>query len=157
MRIIIFSIITLLTFSAAYAADNNKDYMKVYTVKGKFADVKDDVVMAIQGEGLVINNTSHIGKMLDRTGKDLGFKKKVYLYAQAIEFCSAVVSRKTMEANPHNIVFCPYVIAIYELPAEPGKIYIAFRRPLLVGSATSKKALKAVETLLDRIIKEAIG
>lgn len=155
MRRAIFSIIALLTFMMGCAAET--DYIKVYTVKGKFADVKDDVVMAIQDEGLVVNNTSYIGKMLDRTGKDLGFKKKIYLHAQAVEFCSATVSRKTMEANPHNIVFCPYVILIYELPKEPGKIYIAFRRPDIVGSAASKKSLKAVETLLDKIIKEAVG
>jgi hypothetical protein len=61
-----------------------------------------------------------------------------------------------METDPHNIVFCPYIIAIYTLPAESNKVYVAYRRPLPVGSAESRQSLEAVEKLLDEIIAEAI-
>jgi uncharacterized protein (DUF302 family) len=111
---------------------------------------------ALTGRGLVVNNVAHIGDMLERTGKDLGGAKQVYVKAESIEFCSATVSRKMMEADPHNIVFCPYIIAIYVLPDTPDKTYVSFRKPDQVGSKQSKSALKDVENLLREIIKEAI-
>ena len=61
-----------------------------------------------------------------------------------------------MEADRHNIVFCPYIISVYSLPDEPGKVYLSYRRPELVGNAASKAALKDVEKLLDSIIDETL-
>ena len=146
-------LLLVLAVPSAFAA---KDYMTSYTVKGAFEDVRDKVVFTIEGRGLVINNTSHIGDMLERTGKDLGAGKQIFLKADALEFCSATLSRTMMEADPHNIVFCPYTINIYVLPADPKTVHLSFRKPDLVGSAQSKKSLKAVEDLLNSIIKEAI-
>jgi hypothetical protein len=94
--------------------------------------------------------------MLTRTGKDIGAGTQIFAEAEALEFCSATVSRQMMEADPHNIVFCPYIIAIYTLPGEKDKVYVAFRRPLPVGSAESRAALEAVEKLLDDIVADAI-
>lgn len=130
--------------------------MESFVSKYDFDTVKQNVQEALTGRGLVVNNVAHIGEMLDRTGKDLGAGKQVYLKAEAIEFCSATVSRKMMEADPHNIVFCPYVISIYVLPTMPDKTYVAFRKPDMVGSKQSKAALKDVEVLLREIIEEAI-
>ena len=137
----------------SYAAGS---HMKVFTTTGDFDDVKDNIVFAINGLGMIINNTSHIGEMLDRTGQDLGSAKKIYLKAEALEFCSATVSRNMMEADPDNIVFCPYIISIYVLPNDSSKVYVAYRKPEITGSARSRKALKAVDTLLTDIIKEAL-
>jgi hypothetical protein len=75
--------------------------------------------------------------------------------AEGIEFCSATLSRKMMEADPHNIVFCPYVISVYVLPGTPDKTYVSFRKPDLVGSKASRAALQEVEKLLREIAKEA--
>jgi hypothetical protein len=61
-----------------------------------------------------------------------------------------------MEADPHNIVFCPYIIAIYVMPDQPERVHIAFRRPQYVGSPTSKESLRKVNQLLEDIVKEAI-
>lgn len=138
---------------SAFAAGK---YMTSYQIKGEFDDVRDSIVFAINGRGMVINNVSHIGEMLERTGKDLGASKQIFLKAESLEFCSATVSRSMMEADPHNIVYCPYIINVYVLPADPKTVYVTFRKPDLVGSAQSKKALKAVEDLLNGIIKEAI-
>ena len=91
-----------------------------YSVQAKYADVHEDIVQAITNRGMVISATSHIADMLDRTGKDVGSDKKIYRQAQDGLFCSAVVSRKAMEADAHNAVFCPYGIAVYELQSEPG-------------------------------------
>jgi uncharacterized protein (DUF302 family) len=131
-------------------------HMSVYTKQGTFADVKDAVEMAITGRGFVINNISHVGNMLERTGKDLGDGKQVFLQAEALEFCSATVSRKMMEADPDNIVFCPYIISIYVLPSKPGEVRVAFRKTQMVGSQKSQNALTDVNVLLTEIIQEAL-
>jgi uncharacterized protein (DUF302 family) len=150
------ALLCLMLVLAAPSAFAGKDYMMSYTAKGTFEEVRDKVVFTIEGRGLVINTVSHIGEMLERTGKDLGAGKQIFLKAESLEFCSATVSRSMMEADPRNIVFCPYVINVYVLPADPKTVHITFRKPDLVGSAQSRKALKAVEDLLNSIIKEAI-
>lgn len=130
-----------------------------YSADAKFDTVRDDLHDAILAKGLVIDNTSYIAKMLARTGKDVGSSKTVYAdgQGQAFSFCSAVISRKTMEADPHNMVFCPYTLVVYSTAAEPGKVHVAYRRPILTnGSDASRAALKDVETLLDGIARDAL-
>jgi hypothetical protein len=148
----------LVMTSMAWAAD--ADPTVRYSARARFENVRDDLVSAITGRGLVIDHNSHIGKMLDRTGKDLGATKRMYGedQGQSFSFCSGTVSRKTMEADPHNIVFCPYTISVYSLRGEPDKVYVAYRRPLpLDSNAASKKALQEVEALLDGIAREALN
>lgn len=132
------------------------DHMEVFTRKGTFADVKEAVEMSITGRGFVINNVSHIGNMLARTGKDVGGGKQVFVEAEALEFCSATVSRNMMETDPDNIVFCPYIIAIYVVPQKPNEVRVAYRKTQMVGSKGSQDSLKAVNDLLTEIIKEAV-
>ncbi len=131
-----------------------------YSTDAKFDTVRDDLQEAIVAKGLVVDNTSYVARMLDRTGKDVGSTKAIYAdgQGQAFTFCSAVLSRKTMEADPHNMVFCPYTLVVYSTAAEPGKVYVAYRRPLLPdGSEAARAALKEVETLLDGIAREALN
>ncbi len=129
-----------------------------YSKAAQFEDVRDDLKAAIENRGLVIDHTSHIHDMLERTGKDLGTTTAVYVNAESYMFCSAVVSRRTMEADPHNIVFCPYVIAVYTVLNEPDKVYVAYRRPQQpAGTPQSQASLKAVEELLDGIAREALN
>lgn len=142
---------------AAKAPETRNDYRVTYVVKAKYDDVREQVVQAINGKGIQINNVSYIGAMLLRTGKDLGYKKQIYTKAQAFEFCSATVSRFTMEADPHNVVFCPYIIALYELAGQEGTIYVSYRRPELVGSEQSRKSLQGVEALIEEIVQEALS
>lgn len=132
-------------------------HLVLQKAQGKFADVKEDVVNAVIKRGLVVDSVSQIGDMLTRTGKDLGAKTKVYDKADAIQFCSATLSRRMVEADPTNIVFCPYVIVVYTRPAEPGTVYVAYRRPTIVGSAESRAALAAVDDLLGAIVREAVA
>ncbi|MGA7595936.1 MAG: DUF302 domain-containing protein [Gallionella sp.] len=150
-------LIPILLFAGlAHGAMAEGDHMAVSVKTGNFEDVRDDVKMAITDRGMVINNVSHIGEMLERTGKDLGDGKQVFLKAEALEFCSAVVSRKMMEADPDNIVFCPYVIAVYVVPEKPKEVRVAYRKPQIVGSPASQKALKAVDALLYGIVNDAM-
>jgi uncharacterized protein (DUF302 family) len=147
---------TLLFAVSAHSSLAAGDYMAVFTKTGNFEDVRDDVEMAITDRGMVINNVSHVGEMLARTGKDLGDSKQIFIKAEALEFCSAVVSRNMMEPDPDNIVFCPYVITVYVVPEKPGEVRVAYRKPLVVGSPDSQKALKAVDELLSGIVKDAL-
>lgn len=125
------------------------DGAKVITAKGKFADVRDDLVAAIEQRGLVINFTAHVGDMLRRTGHDLGKTTRIYEQADVIEFCSATASRAMMEADPHNLVYCPYTIAVYTLPGKPGVVYLAYRK------YPQTAALKPVDKLISGIIADA--
>jgi uncharacterized protein (DUF302 family) len=145
-----------LVFGNAVAADASASVRETFVTTDDFDTVKAFLIDALTSRGLVVNNTSHVGEMLERTGKDLGATKQIFVKAEGLEFCSATYSRKMMEADPHNIVFCPYVIAIYVLPSEPGKTYVSFRRPQPVGSKQSQEALQDVEKLLRGIVKEAL-
>jgi len=135
-----------LMIALSAAAD---DGATVVAAKGKFADVRDDLVAAIGKRGLVINFTAHVGDMLERTGRDLGNAKRIYDKAEVIEFCSATASRSMMEADPRNLVFCPYTIAVYTLPGKPGEVYLAHRK------YPQNAALKPVTDLLQGIIADA--
>ena len=129
-----------------------------YSKAGKFEDVRDDLKIAIEGRGLVIDYQSYVNRMLERTGKDVGSTRELYADAQAFVFCSAALSRKTMEADTANVALCPYSVVVYEKAQEPGKVYVSYRRPWRPdGSAASKAALKEVEKLLDGVAREALG
>jgi uncharacterized protein (DUF302 family) len=128
----------------------------VRSTKGEFKEVKERVLHAIENRGLVLNYTARIGAMLERTGKDIGAARRIYGEAEMLEFCSARVSRDTMEADPRNISYCPYSIAIYTLPKEKAKVYISYRRIEASGSGQSAKALGAVNKLLADIVAEAL-
>ena len=67
-----------------------------YSKRAKFDDVRDDLKLAIEGRGLVIDYHSFVGRMLERTGKDVGSARKLYTDAQAFVFCSAAL--KEVEA-----------------------------------------------------------
>lgn len=146
--------LNLVTAGSTFAAESS--VRETFVTKDDFDTVKTFVQEALTSRGLVVNNVSHVGEMLERTGKDLGATKQIFVKAEGLEFCSATYSRKMMEADPHNIVFCPYVISIYVLPDEPGKTYVSFRRPEMTGSKQSQEALRDVEKLLRDIVKEAL-
>ena len=130
-----------------------------YSKKGaKFDDVRDELKLAIEDKGLVIDYESYVNRMLERTGKDVGSARKLYADAQAFVFCSAALSRKTMEADPANVSLCPYSMMVYATAADPGTVRVSYRRPWRPdGSAASKAALKEVEALLDGIARKALG
>jgi len=121
----------------------------VTPVQGRFDEVRDALVFAIEGKGLVINYTGHIGDMLERTGKDIGSTRRIYDRAESFEFCSARVSRQMMEADPANIVNCPFVVSVYTLPGKPGTVFVAYRKPIA--------GLKAVDALLHELVAETAG
>lgn len=150
-------VLLILSINMPAIAGNTGGFSKIYTTKGDFDSVRDSLVTAVEGRGLKINHINHISEMLDRTGKDLGTTQQIYLNAEQIEFCSAVLSRKMMAANPANILMCPYSIAVYNLPAQPNTIYVAYRIPAAVNDKASAAVFLEVEKLLNDIIQEGIS
>lgn len=150
--LLLFCLFTVVA-GVAQAADN---FNALFKTHGKFEDVRDLLVSTIEGRGLKINHANYIADMLERTGKDLGATKQVYVQGEQFEFCSATISRKMMEADPHAIVMCPYIISVYTIPNDGDTVYLAYRKPAATGNKALKKALADVEGLLTGIIKEAI-
>ncbi len=126
------------------------DGMIERTVEGDFADIAFAVESAIIGRGLVIDHTSHVGAMLERTKGDVGATATVFTAADIFQFCSATFSRQVMEADPANIRFCPYGIYVWERPDAPGKVTVAFRD-------YPDGPMQVVEGLLSGIVAEALG
>lgn len=152
LKRLVYGCALLALFSVAVTASA----AQVRTIKGGFADVKERVVMALENRGLVLNYTARVGDMLDRTGRDLGRTQRIYGQAEVLEFCSAALSRSTMEADPHNIVLCPYAIAIYTLPQASDTVYVSYRPLGNSGSEQSTQALRAVDKLLADVVAEAL-
>jgi uncharacterized protein (DUF302 family) len=119
----------------------------VYTFEGSFEDATFAVESAIVGEGLVIDHVSHVGEMLNRTGADVGSDKMIFTNADIFLFCSAVVSRQVMEADPMNITHCPYGIFVMETADG-----------VMVGHKDYPDgSMQAVENLMQQIVAEAVG
>ncbi len=152
----LFLTVVLMAYSLGSHAADKDSYSVVYTAHGDFEFIRDAVAAAVEGQGLKINHFNKISAMLDNTAAAVGSTRKVYLNAEQIEFCSATVSRQMMEADPHSVAMCPYIISIYNLPADPKTIYISYRKPPVVSSPKSRAAFRAEEKLLDSIIKEGI-
>ena len=114
---------------------------------GSFDDATFAVESAIVGKGLVIDYVSHVGEMLERTRADIGSDVKVFDAADIFLFCSAKVSREVMEADPMNIVHCPYTVFVIE---KDGNVQVGHRD-------YPDGAMQQVETLLSGIVSEAIG
>jgi uncharacterized protein (DUF302 family) len=137
---------------AALAAEG---YTVLFKTQGTFQDVRDSLESAIEGKGLKINHTNKIAEMLERTGKDIGATRQVYVNGEQFEFCSATISRRMMEADPHAMVMCPYIVSVYTIPDDKN-VYIAYRKPAASRNSALKKALADVEKLLTEIIRDAM-
>jgi len=128
----------------------------VFVTDNSYEVIRDNLEQAIIGRGLVVSSISHVGDMLARTGLDLGATRQIYAHAEVLEFCSYALSRRMMEADPANIAFCPYGIAIYERADQPGRIYLAHQRLQGLGSGIVNETMKEIDALLDDIIQEAM-
>lgn len=118
-----------------------------YPFDGTFDEATMAVEAAIIGKGLVIDYRSHVGEMLNRTAADVGSTVKVYDNADVFLFCSAVLSRKMMEADPLNIAHCPYGVFVMD---RAGQVSVGYRQ-------MPEGPMQQVQTLLDEIAREAAG
>lgn len=121
-----------------------------YDTSDSFDDVVFGLENAIIDQGLVIDSVSHTGDMLERTKGDVGSDVTIFTNADIFSFCSAQISREVMEADPMNVVFCPYDIFVIVRPETPDTTTIGFR-------SFPDGEMKKVEALLDGIARAAIG
>ena len=135
---------TLLALPAAA-----QDLVTTEVVEGEFADVVAYVEDAIVNRGFKVDYHGRIGEMLQRTADDVGAQKALYRNAEFLQFCSAVVSRRAMEADIGNIAYCPYIVFAYEPEATPGSVTVGFRR-LPDGPGRDE-----VNALLEEILSES--
>ncbi|WP_439102822.1 hypothetical protein [Congregibacter sp.] len=124
----------------------------IYKTEGLYHNVRDDLVLAIQGEGLVISYTAHLASMLQRTADATGAQKQVYENAESLLFCSAELTYELTLSNPHNITLCPYSISIYTLSADPDTVHLSIRAPEL-----EQPDYAAVHQLLEQIIAATLS
>ena len=138
------SLILSLTLSSHVLAQNPAI---TYAFDGTFEDATFSVESAILDAGLVIDYVSHTGEMLERTGQDLGSDVRIFDAADIFLFCSAVVSRRVMEADPMNVAHCPYSIFVAD---RAGEVMIGYRR-------YPDGIMQQVQALLDSLVQDALG
>ena len=119
----------------------------IYKYDGSFDDAAFSLESAIIDRGLNIDYVSHVGDMLARTGQDVGSDITLFEQAEIYIFCSAVLSRKMMEADPMNIAHCPYGIFVAD---REGQVMVGYRN-YPVGP------MQEVQSLLAEIVEEALA
>lgn len=147
----------MLAAAPAGAQGVEGEHVVLHSVEGAFEDVRMDLESAILNRGLVIDYEAMVGDMLDRTAEDVGAEEQIYTHARTMQFCSATLSRATMEADPANLAFCPYALFLYEEAGEEGVVHVGYRRLPLAGDEASRAALFEVNALLDEIVTEVVG
>lgn len=145
MKRLLASLAMTIMASSVSAAD-----MITYDTDQSFDDVTFGLENAILDAGLVIDSVSHTGEMLERTKGAVGSDVTLFTNADVYSFCSAKLSREVMEADPMNIVYCPYDIFVMVRPETPDTTTIGFR-------TYPDGAMKQIEALLDGLAKAAIG
>lgn len=129
----------------AGSATAQEAHVSVYD--GTFEDAAFELEQAITSQGLVIDLVSHVGDMLNRTGGDVGSDVVIYDNADIYIFCSAQVSRQVMEADPANLVHCPYSIYVAE---REGEVTLGYRD-------FPDGPMQAVEDMLGGIVETVVG
>ena len=137
--------------SVALATEQGDKLTRIFSIEEDYADAKQDLLDAIADKGLVVSYTAHAKKMFDRTAKVTGEKTPVYDHAEIVLFCKADLSQDLVQANPHNLILCPYAIAIYVLHKEPKRVYLSFRE-----QDKSQPVTKPITQLLQQIIDDVI-
>ncbi len=182
---IIHSLLAILFFSLTISLPVTAGGLWVHhSVEEEFDTIKEYIEEGITNQGLVVAHRSDVGGMLERTGKDMvsrvqdiahtmvsKAKRKIgmagesgqrttaasatFARSEIIEFCSANLSRKMTDADPANVIFCPYSIAIYTTTDEPGVVHVSYLQLSKIGSTKSHDVLKEVEAMLEQIVSEA--
>ena len=136
----------LISAALLAAAPSRAEDVALTPFDGTVEDAAFLLESAIIGEGLVVEFTSHVGEMLERTGADLGAGPSPVGDAQILLFCSATVSRAAMEADPTNVANCPYAVFAAVIDGET-----------VVGHRSFPEASMApVNELLSRIVAAAV-
>ncbi len=120
------SVLAILLFVAAIAVNAEtvaSEPVLTFTADDDYESVKENLQLAITGQGLRISGTLHVQEMLARTSKDLGYDSNIYAQAESFEFCSADISHRMIRADPRNLTVCPFTISFYTLAANPEQVF----------------------------------
>lgn len=150
-----FFLLVVAAMPAAPAAADDSPIVTV-EVEAEFGDVLDSVKSTIAGRGINIAHVLPASEMLNRTGESFGVRENVFIEAQTVEFCSARISHHLAQANPENILLCPFTISVYVLTSDPGHVRVSYRRPYTIDPA-SAPAVKEIVELVEGIIEEAVA
>ncbi|MGR3377762.1 DUF302 domain-containing protein [Salipiger abyssi] len=140
----------LLAMLALAAGPALAEEVVTYDTDQSFDDVTFGLENAIIDAGLVIDHVSHTGDMLERTRADVGSDVVIFDHADIYSFCSAQLSREVMEADPMNVMFCPYDIFVMVRHDAPEITTIGFR-------AYPEGEMQKIHDLLDGLARTAIG
>lgn len=150
--VFIFTLVANLTIASDASEQPKKSEVSwVYSAEATFNEVKDDLILAIESKGAVVSYTAHASDMLDRTAVALGIKEKVYHKAEVLLFCKAELSHTMVKNNPHDLLLCPYPIAIYSLTSDPEVTYLTIQAPI-----KGVQSYQAIHKLLVEIITETL-
>ncbi|WP_245410014.1 DUF302 domain-containing protein [Pararhizobium haloflavum] len=123
----------------------------LYTVMSDlpYEDVALALSDAIVNRGYVVDHEGDVAGMLARTAEEVGADDTIYTDAQFFQFCSAVVSRDMMSADPANIAYCPYIVFVYAPADESETVTVGYRK--LPGGGGRDEA----NDMLTEIVDEA--
>jgi hypothetical protein len=141
--------------TAQQAPDMTSGAVSIYQSTEPLDVLKENLHMAITNRGLLVSGALHISEMLNRTAPDLGISTPVYDHAEALEFCSAVLSHRMTQAHPLNLSACPFVIALYTVPENPATVNVVFRKTVLAGDQDGALAA-TIDNFLHQIVREAL-
>jgi uncharacterized protein (DUF302 family) len=136
-------LVTALVLAAMPAA---AEEVVTHDFDGSYEDATFALENAIIGQGLVVDHVSDVGDMLARTREDVGSDVVLYDGAVVMQFCSASLSRKMMEADPLNIAHCPYGIFVID---RDGAVQIGYR-------TFPEGEMQEVQAFLETIVQEAL-
>lgn len=143
------------TLLSPVAVFSDEPLIKTVIVSGDFKEVRDVVRQAIEGRGINIAHILSASDMLNRTGEDYGIKENVFIQAETVEFCDARISHHLVQANPENILLCPFILSIYVLTTDPDHVHLSYRLPFTLSDANSIAITQEVVQLMEEVISEA--
>ena len=126
-----------------------------FTTTKPFDDVLFDLENAILQRGLSQHSSGNFGKMLERTGADVGSTKAVYTRAEFVEICSAKFARMMVEADPTLMSNCPFLFYVYERHDRTGERVVGFRKLAPGTTPQARSAVTETEAMLDAIARVA--
>jgi len=141
--------IALLLCVSALPAQADETTHKLRIPDADYTIALESLEIAIGNQGLNIAARHEAASVLARTAKDLGHPADLFLNGQIIAFCSIRLGAMMAAEDPHNIVYCPMTVAVYQIPADPKAVYLAWHQ--LPGDTP---AIREVNTLIKKIVDE---
>lgn len=147
MRLFRLFALAMLVFALPAQADDTTRKLRIPDADYEIA--LESLEIAIGNQGLNIAARHEAAKVMARTAKDLGHRPDILTHGEIVAFCSIRLGAMMTEEDPHNMVYCPMTVAVYQIPDDPKAVYLAWRH--IPGNTP---AIKAVNTLLQTIVDE---